>query len=231
MSTFTIELWRVLELTNDPGDGSTIGLDDYPFYSDGKRRYELNRKILEHYRNREIGMETIARFTHAVRRRMHEEMPRFNQFYESTLIEFDPLSTYNLRTVRDDTTEEDVTRTAQVNTANGTTTTSGNTGYDFPQTELAGNEDYASTGASSTAHTDGTSDTTTSAGDTTKATVAGTSSTTGYQGSVSVLLAQYRATIINVDMDVIDSLADCFMQVWDNGDELLPNNYEGSWAL
>lgn len=233
MATFTIELWKVLDMLGDTGDGHTIGLSDYPIPSwwTETDRDALNAKIIRRYYTREIGMETISMFEFAVKRRMHEVMPLYCQVYDSTRIEFDPLATFDLSTVRDDTAREQVNRTST--SANDATTTSGSRAInsDFPQTMLAGDEDYATAGADSNANAETRS--TGNGADTSNGTTdaSGTSRTTGYQGSAADLLLKYRATILNVDMLVLDALSDCFMRVWDNGEEFLaPADYSYTYG-
>ena len=93
MPTYTMELWRLAELRN--GD---IGLDDYPIF-DPAYREDLNKKIFDRYHNREYDAETGDLFVFYMRRRMNEIMPLYNQLYESERIEYDPLSTVDIRTV------------------------------------------------------------------------------------------------------------------------------------
>ena len=67
---------------------STLGLDDYPIYSDGKivttdctERSRLNNKIIRTYYMREIGLETIGLFRWYLRSAMYNIMPYYNQLY------------------------------------------------------------------------------------------------------------------------------------------------------
>jgi hypothetical protein len=223
MAWFTMCLWEVLDLTNDPGDGSTIGLgvNDYPIFDENFRQ-ELNQKIINHYWNWEIGVPTISMFRFAMARRMNEQMPLLNQAYKSTLLTLDPLTNVSLTTNRDDTTTEKTTRDSTNDTTVVNTSGSRSVTFDTPQTALSGSEDYASgavdvnsagnTTNNGTGHDTGEVD----------GTVNGKSTTTGYQGSVSDLLMKYRATFLNVDMMVLESLQDCFMQIWRTEDEMLP---------
>lgn len=231
MATFTIELWRVLELEDDPGDGSSIGLDAYPIpkrLPEGIDAYgfrdALNRKIINHYWNREIGMETISLFTFALRRRMAEVMPLYVQVYESELLEFDPLSSVKLTTDRDDTAGEKTTRKSTNTADSDASSGSKNLNSDFPQAELDLDAafQYATSGANAIS---ASKTNTTGSGEDdaeSESTAKGTSTTAGYQGAVSDLLTRFRATFLNVDMLVIGELSDCFLQVWDNGEEYLP---------
>lgn len=239
MGTFTIPLKRVIALTGGTVEivdgirlmtGGNIGLNDYPIfnstvYPNGAYRDILNGMIIDHYWNREIGLETIEMFQLAMRRKMNEVMPVINKLYETLDIEFDPLSTLDIST--ESTTEADVT-----NTSNGTNNTvsenssgSRTTIMDTPQMRLAGNKDYA-TGATDntgTATAEGTvteESTFSSDGETVV-----NSRTSGYQGVASELLTRYRQSLINPNMMVINELEECFMQVWDNGDSFTRGYY------
>src|SRR4051794_4007521 len=61
MGTFTMPLKTAIELA-PKGD---IGLNDYPIFDEAYRP-TLNKKITDRYLNREIGMETISLFRHAM---------------------------------------------------------------------------------------------------------------------------------------------------------------------
>jgi hypothetical protein len=233
MSVFTMPLWRVLELNQDPydpsdeqpalGSGYTIGLDRYPIF-DEKERLGINRLIIDQFWNREIGTETISMFTFFLRRTMRQIMPTYNQLYKSSLLTFDPLSTYDLTTVRDGTSTENTSGNSTSNTSGDSTGQSRSVYFDTPQTALARNKDYAAnaTDAESTSHNTGTSGGQNSSEAT--ATNKDTSGTTGRQGSANRLLAELRANIINTDLMLLGDpeLTSCFFLLWDTGDEILP---------
>src|SRR4051812_1063995 len=150
-ASFTIRLVDVLELEKDSGNGHKIGLATYPIFDEDYRE-GLNRKIIEHFFMQEIGVETISLFTRFMARRMNEIMPYWNQVYESTRIKFDPLATYDLTTIRDETGNEVSQRNSSGNTSSDGSSTSAATGSagsitsNTPQTVLSGSKDYA-TGA------------------------------------------------------------------------------------
>ena len=73
-----------------------IGLKDYPIFME-EHREQLNNKIIEHYRFREIGLETPMLFKLYLNRKMNEIMPYYNQLYESELLEFDPITNYEFK--------------------------------------------------------------------------------------------------------------------------------------
>lgn len=90
MSAYTTQLRWIIE------SGITdIGLNDYPIF-DESYRAGLNKKIIEHYYFREIGLETFGLFKRFLSRKMNEIMPYYNQLYESEQIQYDPLKTYDL---------------------------------------------------------------------------------------------------------------------------------------
>lgn len=235
MASYTMELWQVLNLREDPAAddpwvnnaGANIGLGpgEYPIYSELHRNI-LNQKIIAEFYNREIGLETIDLFTFALKRRMNKIMPYWNQVYESTLIEFDPLATYNLQTIRDDQTTENNKRSGTSDTTTTNTSKGQGIATDTPQSQLPDDweEDanYATSGSASKSETDITAGVVNGDTSDTTSELNGTSTTKGFQGSAADLLARYRAVLINVDVMVIAQLNDLFMLIRANGDEIFP---------
>lgn len=64
-------------------------LSEYPLYQPQKtydiipNRSELNQRLLNHYKYREIGFETVGRFIDELKNTMCEIMPRYNELYKS----------------------------------------------------------------------------------------------------------------------------------------------------
>lgn len=87
MSKYTTELRYLIENHFD------LGLQDYPIFDEAYRE-TLNKKIINHYYFREIGMETAELFKIYLNMTMNEIMPYYNQLYKSELIKFNPL--YNV---------------------------------------------------------------------------------------------------------------------------------------
>lgn len=219
MPTFTLELYRVLDLYPE-GDNPTyenIGLNAYPIFDEAYRD-ELNQKIVDHYYMREIGQETVSMFKFAMKRKMNEIMPLYNQLYKSTLIEFDPLATMDIRNV---VTGESATVTdAEGHSESSNINNSGSRAVqsNTPQVLLAGNKDYATSAADSTSESEGTALADENSNSNVESTNNSTSETKGYQGIPSELLMSYRASLLNVDMMIIAELQELFMLVWNNGD-------------
>ena len=71
----------------------------FPMF-DETYRSVLETKILKHYYTREIGAESVGLWKLWLDTRLNEIMPYYNQLYESTLIEFNPLNDVSLTTDR-----------------------------------------------------------------------------------------------------------------------------------
>lgn len=227
MSTFTIPLKKVIEYTGgtvtldlDTGIsvlvGGNIGLSYYPIF-DATYRAGLTGKIVDHYWNREIGQETIEMFQLAMRRKMNEIMPIYNQLYLSTQIEYGALNTVDLHTVNSNDNVQHATNATTSDTGSKSRAVQSET----PQTMLSGDGDYA------TAATDAISDTTgvSNATEDSTNTLNGDNRITGYQGVASDLVMRYRESLLNIDLMIINDLEELFMLVWDNGDSYTNGGY------
>lgn len=215
MGTFTIKL---SELMND---GFNFGLTplDYPIFDEDYRE-GLNTKILRHYWNYEIGQETESMFRFSLNRKMNEIMPLYNQLYTSQALVFDPLKTVNYSDMTSTTDHASGDRTDSSTTTGTGNSAARSVNSDTPQVLLSPNEDYASGAVNTVSEstTGGTGATTASHTDDAAGTISRT--VDGLQGiSGSALLMEFRATMLNIDLQVIGELSELFMQIWDNGDE------------
>jgi hypothetical protein len=221
MGTFTLTLKEVLSYTPD------IGLDSYPIFDESHRNV-LNNKIVDHFLNREIGQETIDIFRHAVRRKMNEIMPLYNQMYRSEALILDPFLTFRStsESATNGESESRATEQSVGTTKSATDSTARAVGSDTPQVQLSGNEDYATQiqDTVSRATADGSSDGSSTQDSTGSQSGTMSSSSEGFTGSVSALVQEYRATFLNIDMQIIDELEPLFMQIWDNGDSYTPGH-------
>lgn len=218
MATFTIELWRLLEMYPEkPRTYENVGLHDYPIF-DPAYRVSLNEKIIRHYYNQEIGQETYPMWKFAMRRTMHEVMPFYNKLYESAQIEFDPLATIDIRTVATGENRQTAEATATSESTNTSDAGSRAVQSQTPQVLLSGQKDYATSAADSNSHSEGTAQGQDSTNTTSEENSNTVSETKGYQGNPSELIASYRATLLNIDLMVIGELRDMFMLVWNSGD-------------
>jgi hypothetical protein len=249
-AVFTMRLKDVLEATGGTWDSSTgisvitggnLALDKYPLFTDDKPRtgensvpdYRpiLNGKIFDHFMNREIGYESIGLWQLAMRRKMNEIMPFYNQYYLSTQIIIEPIRTTDLSTENSMTDTQVANQTSDSTSNSNAVAGARSVNSDTPQTMLSGSEDYASSAVDTNSQnvTNGTGNQVSSG--TTTDTANGTTTITGYQGAASDLLMRYRDSFINVDMMVINELEELFMGVWDNGDSFTNNNNYGGYLL
>lgn len=81
-------------LLDEPTSKEAIdkALSTYPLY-EGKKLYDmipnrsqLNKKVLNHYKYREIGFETVGRFIDELEITMNEIMPRYNELFKTVEI-------------------------------------------------------------------------------------------------------------------------------------------------
>lgn len=222
-----------------------LGLGYYPIYEESYREV-LNGLIFDHYQNQEIGLETVTMFAGAVRSKMNQIMPFYNELYLSKLIEFDPMVTTNLRNTVSSLMEqagETVTNESTLSSGESSSTTNSVTDNSAksravasttPQGMLKGAGDYASSAQDNVSSSDGTtegeatsSEHQTGASEATgssEATVASDSDALsfGYQGVPGDLINAARNAIINVDMMIIAELEEFFMMVWNTTDQYTP---------
>lgn len=245
MATFTMQLKDVIETlygeSMDPDDfeqsyealtfnGVTygklpvlpqyddLGLGYYPIFNENYRKI-LNGKIIDEYYNEEIGTETIENFIRILRKKMDQIMPLYNQLYESMNIEYGPLNTMDIHSVSTSDMEGEDNVNGSTVLDSKTKTGSRVVGSDFPQTMLAGDADYASSGSDVNSDVDTDSTTTTDNTSTNKSQSNSDNRVTGYQGIASDLVMRYRSSLINIDTMIIDDVKDCFMLLHNNGDE------------
>lgn len=204
--------------------GQPIGLEHYPIF-DANYRDELNSKIIAHYFNREIGMETPDMFRLAIRRRMNEIMPYFNKLYSSELINFDPLSTVDITTTNSGTMATVNTNDANTTASTNTDSKSRSVSSETPQVLLSGNGDYATSAADANGQSEATNTASELSTFNSDAINEGESTTKGYQGSAADLIMKYRQALLNVDMMVIEAIEDCFMLVYDNNDDFTEGRF------
>lgn len=235
MGTFTMPLKEVIEYVGGTVDivngiavmsGGNIGLNEYPiFENDEVHRAHLNGLIIDRYWNREIGQESESMFILAVRRKMNEIMPLYNQYYKSEKIVFDALSTVDIHTVSESDSEQNAASNATNSTETDSTNASRSVTSETPQTMLSGNGDYATAAADVNGVGNATSSVTEDTTADTNFTANSDTTMTGYQGAASDLLQRYRATFLNIDLQVVNELEDLFMLVWDTGDAYTNGGY------
>lgn len=178
---------------------------DYPIFDESYRNV-LQTKILKNYYMREIAHETIGLFKMRLDNQMNISMPYFNQLYESAKIQINPLSDYDIT----ENLNRNGTQTGTVQD-NGSSSSNGKEiFYQYPQTQLSGNKDYATT---MTKNEDSIQTDNTNTKDL-KTTDNYIKSISGNKLPQSDLLQKYRETFLNIDEQVVNSLDNLFFMLW-----------------
>lgn len=159
----------------------------YNWYSEPARE-SMNAKIVARFGMRDISIAPPGRWKQQFMRLMNEIEPKYSIWYKK-LEDFDIFRTGKYNTEASETTSGTTSGTTNSTTSakdtSGTTTTNNTDEYsknreigsDFPQTQLAGNADYASTGKDYEGETVGENTTIVNGSGTTSGTMSG--NTTG----------------------------------------------------
>ena len=191
-------------------------------------RKELNNKILNYYRFREIGFETFGRFIFELKTALEEIMPKYNQLFYSADQDFNPIYNVDYEKIigRDKT---DSTTSNSASTSNDETNAQNNTKNIMsatPQSEL----NVATKDIEQVTYADNASWNQSIDENKTTSNMAGNSSTDGSEseltkettkGNFGVVSAQdlilkYRETILNIEQMIINDprIQECFMLIY-----------------
>ena len=230
-------------------------MSTYPLYvSTSKQEYgipniiptreELNKKILDYYKYREIGFETVGRFLDELEISLNEIMPYYNQLFFSADQDYNII--YNVdykrtidRNLQGDTTSTstgETTSNSSDSTSTSTTTNlyNKNVESDTPQSQLGitnkqiDSVDYANKVTWNKDTTEQSGSSTGTATTTADSTASGTGSNTesestlettkGNFGVVSAqdLIEKYRKLIINIEQMIINDprITELFMLIY-----------------
>lgn len=134
---YTVVLKNLLD---DPTTKAKIdaSLAEYPLYAAPKDydlipdRAELNRRLLNHYKYREIGFETVGRFLDELKITMDEIMPRYNELLKTVVTMAELPSPFD---------NVDVTETfEEERTASGTSSSTGTAKDSTTQSSTVGSD-------------------------------------------------------------------------------------------
>ena len=187
-------------------------------------REELNCKILNFYRFREIGQETIGRWLFELETALNEIMPRYNQLFYSADQDFNPIYNVDYKktmvgsqnansnttsTGTDTATNEEYTKSVNSKTPSNQLNI-GN--RDIDSVDYADNADWGKNSGTTTG-TNTTSGNTSSNGSNTSV-----ETTKGNFGVVSAqdLIIKYRETILNIEQMIINDprIKELFMLIY-----------------
>lgn len=183
-------------------------------FFDEDYRSVLCAKILKHYYTREIGMETAGLWMLWMNRRMEEIMPYYNQLYRSAQLEFNPfhdVDYYRKGNRQNDGTSE---------TSGSSTNTQDNVTRDLysetPQGALNGVESETYLTDARKVMQDNEANNTYNDNNTTNTTEDYLEHVYGKMGTInySKLLNEYRTTLLNIDMQIIEEFSDLFIGLW-----------------
>ena len=195
-----------------------LGLGSYPIFNESYRKI-LNGKIIDEYWHREIGTETIDNFKMVLRKKMDQIMPYYNKLYDTEQINYSALQTMDIHSVGSSTLDGTESGASSNTTSSETKSGSRGINSNFPQTVLSGNGDYATSGndLNSTSEIDALGEVTSESNNNSEST--SDSRVTGFQGIASDLVTRYRNSLLNIDTMILADLEDCFMLLFNNGDE------------
>jgi hypothetical protein len=213
MADFTITLKELVEA------GVDVGLRNYPIFEEDYRG-ALNQMILDRYWFHEIGFTTKAKFIHFLNAAMNENMPYYNEFYKSAALILNPLQNQNASRVSSgEVTSENSQESANENESENVQDLL-NVESTTPKSLLSVSDIKTNVYASLANRQDNTANTTDSGTASSSGSSSGTHEATdvltGYEGqSISSLISDFRATLVNINKMVLDSLSSCFMNVYE----------------
>jgi hypothetical protein len=213
---------------------------DYPIFDESYRAV-LEKKIIDHYYFREIGLETVGQFKHFLKSKMNTIMPYYNQLYDSEglVTRDDYWENQNSVESHTRTTSQDITGVTDSvgNTTGKNTVVSDSTSddtvtgkevfSDTPQAKLQG-LDYATnltdrdgtTGNVSTGNSvvDNVEDSTgkltnTGTADTFEEWTTKLTGGGGLRYNADILM-EWRKSFLNIDQLIIRELNDLFMNIY-----------------
>ena len=186
---------------------------DFPIFDENYRQV-LCRKILKHYYTREICEETVGLWKLRLNTRMNEIMPYYNKLYEAWAENFNPLYDTDL------TRKHKLDRTGRTDGKQTTDTTSEGTTKDLysdtPQGSLNNidSETYL-TNARKIVDSEKVNGTNVYGQDI-KSTDEYIETISGKSGGISYskMLNEYKESLLNIDLMVINELENLFLMIW-----------------
>lgn len=195
-------------------------------FFDETYRGVLCKKILKHYYLREICSETVGIWELWMNTKLEEIMPYYNQLYKSALLEIDPLKDYSVERTHKRTGIDGKTSSTDVS-ENSSGSSSNNVTdrelySDTPQGGLDGleSENYLTSARKNTSEGSSNNSVTSKSGtDYTESVNSTEDYTEKVSGKVSgssysKMLSEFRETMLNIDMKVINEFEELFFGLW-----------------
>jgi hypothetical protein len=115
MAEVTVELGRLLDRTN-------FRLFDFDYqFDDTNFKAQLEQQIIDYYYDYEIGFETPDMFKRKFKTRWNRMISYYNKLYNTTLLQYNPLSNYKIEEVLDQLATNNNTQTTDMATSGNTT--------------------------------------------------------------------------------------------------------------
>lgn len=183
-------------------------------FFDNQYRPVLCKKILKHYYTREIGFETAGLWMLWMNRRLEEIMPYYNQLYRSAQLEFNPF--HDVDYYREGNRQNDGTSQTSGSSKNTQDNVTRDLYSETPQGALNGVESETYLTDARKVMQDNEANNTYNDNNTTNTTEDYLEHVYGKMGTInySKLLNEYRTTLLNIDMQIIEEFADLFMGLW-----------------
>jgi hypothetical protein len=227
MAQVTVELGQLLN--------SDFKLFDFDYqFDDQTFKAQLEQTITDYFYDYEIGHETPDMFKRKFKARWQRIMPYYNKLYNSTLLDYNPLTNQKLTETLDQTLTNNLTEATDMSLGvigTNTTTTSGGNDVtldtktsDYPQQPIAGS-DYAAGETNQTTHStiDSTDTTNVNSTNTNRGTVTNEGTvTTDYSKVIEGitgftypdLIQKHRDVLIRINDRIIEEMKPCFILVF-----------------
>lgn len=223
MSKYTTTIRSIVET------GYDLGLKDYPIFDESYREV-LNKKIIDHYYFREIGLETVALFKHFLNTRMNEIMYNYNELYKMQKRIFDAGLDSNVNLtetyekVSDGESKAIASGTSDSTSESTVSSKNKNLRQDTPQGKLKqgdlDSQEYATELTFDNNDTESEIKDSSGSSSTNDTTIKNTEEyikkIVGNNGNKYAieLLTEIKNSIINIDIMIIEELADLFMGLY-----------------
>ena len=198
---------------------------DFPIY-DENYRVILETKILRHYYTREIAFETTGLWQLKLATKLNEIMPYYNKLYNSELYSFNPLYDVDLTKDRTGSRETNSSGSSTGHADFSDTTTVDNENWQYYQDTPQGGLTNVNNLSYLTNATKNTDDNTTEREGENDSRTTTTEKVTdedsyiehvvGSNGgaSYSAKIMEFRQTLLNIDLMIINELQDLFFLLW-----------------
>lgn len=212
MAEVTVELGKLLDKTN-------FKLFDFPYaFDDVTYKTQLEQNIIDFFYDYEIGFETPDMFKRKFKARWNRIIPYYNKLYNTTLLDYNPLTNQKLTEALDQLATSNNTQTNNLtNTTNGgSDNTTNNKTSDYPQQPIAGG-DYASGESNETFHST-INNTATNTGTVKNDETENTNYTKTIEGITGItypdLIQKHREALLRINDRIIEEMKKCFILVF-----------------